>query len=870
MSHLLADPETPTQPAQPAQPAQPVQPAQPTQQLETNFFTHSADLCCILQNRTLIHANLAWEKGLGYALPEIQNRDFFTYIHRDDVEYAERVLTALVSKETGKLLQERQELPIFVARVKSKTGEYRVIEWKIRYDAGYFYATGRDRTHKMTYQTADEVCHVLENPRDWNSNITNPPDTREELVLKFARLYNIYQIAKHANALAQIGHWELDVPNNRLYWSDLTKQILEVESDFVPNVPTALEFYPEGEHRDRITQAIVRALKTGESWDEELCVITAKNRRLWVRARGEAEIKNGVTVRLFGIFQDIDVRKRAELELQKAKKDAELESQAKSEFLANMSHEIRTPMNGIMGMTELLLSSPLNPEQEDYAKTAYRSTEALLTIINDILDFSKIDAGRLTLEQIAFDVHQLIFDVVDLFRARVAEGPVEILVHISPDMPRRLLGDPGRLRQVLTNLVSNAIKFTHKGYVCIELIRESVDYSKTGQEYYQLSVRDTGIGISEEKVNTLFTPFIQAELSTARKYGGTGLGLAISKRIANLMGGSLSLQSTVGQGSVFTVNLPLYRSQDAIQQPISPEIILKKRILVIDDGGMNSRILCEQIDHLGADPICINRLDGYIEELEKAQQTQKPIHAIVVDAFLFGMEAIQQAIFACKAKNWEIPWIVLTSTGVKGEAKQLEQWGCAGYLVKPVPLETLGRVLATAIEHQQRGIYGLITRYSVAETLQQEAPAQVQQQVKANILLVEDNIVNQKLGRAMLVKLGAHVTVASDGVEALECLKKQQFDLVFMDCQMPNMDGFTATQHIRAQEQESDQIQKYPKHPKYPKHQIIIAMTANAMSGDREACLAAGMDDYIAKPIQGAQMKAMLERWYKPAILRAA
>ncbi len=532
------------------------------------------------------------------------------------------------------------------------------------------------------------------------------------------------------------------------------------------------------------------------------------------------------------------VLKRTE-EMRRAKDAAEEASRVKSEFLANMSHEIRTPLNGIMGMTDLALGTEMTTEQREYLDTVKQSADSLLVVINDILDFSKIEAGKVDLEVADFNLRDCLESTLKILASRADEKRLELLCEIAPEVPEVVRGDSSRLRQIVTNLVGNAIKFTTEGEVAMKVeVKSQVGDNRT----LQFTVSDTGIGIPQEKQALIFDPFSQADTSTTRKYGGTGLGLTISARLVELMGGRIRLESEVGRGThfFFTAQVKSSEMPSAVGSSAPPEILRGVKALIVDDNSTNRRILDGMLRRWEMRPTLVEGGEAALAELSAAREAGAPYRLILTDMHMPKMDG-----FSMVERIRQRPELVtatimmLTSAGHRGDADRCRELGVAAYLLKPIRQSELREAIARVLgAREQTGAIPLVTRYSLQDA---RDPTTV-----LRILVAEDNPVNQRLVMRLLEKRGHRVTLAADGRQALEALNQGSFDLVLMDVQMPGMDGLEATAIIREKEKKTG------------KRQPIIALTAHAMTGDRDRCLAAGMDNYLTKPIRPQELDQIL------------
>jgi two-component system sensor histidine kinase/response regulator len=637
---------------------------------------------------------------------------------------------------------------------------------------------------------------------------------------------NHAETVKLAEGAANFGIWEMDLVTGVVRGSEAWAALERVED---ANIGTHVDQVRQVVHPDDralLAEGSDRAFATGEPYCVDFRIVPEPGVIRWRRSTAQVQFVEGKPRRLIGASLDITNEKNMV-------EAAEAANRAKSEFLANMSHEIRTPMNGIIGMTELTLDTELDPTQREYLNAVKYSADSLLTVINDILDFSKIEVGKLSLDPIEFNLRDHLGQAMKTLAIRAHQKNLELAYFVPPELPDFFVGDPARLRQVILNLVGNAIKFTDQGEV---VLRVEVDSQDAGAMTLHYTVTDTGIGIPAEKQKMIFEPFSQADTSTTRKYGGTGLGLSISIRLIEMMGGRIWLESEPGCGTTFHFTARLENAAVHASRPASPDpaILDHVRVLVVDDNATNRRILETTLSYWRMKSSSAAGAEEAMRLLTDAHAAGKPFGLMVVDC---NMPDIDGFMLVERLRSTPLVdglvTVMLTSGGQRGDALRCKELGIAAYLIKPVLQSDLLEALLSVLGSQQSAAKpsNLVTRHTLRES---RAPLR--------ILLTEDNAVNQRLASRLLEKEGHVVVVADDGVKALEACREAAFDLILMDVQMPVMDGMEATAAIRQTEEATGN------------HIPIIAMTAHAMAGDRQRFLKAGMDGYVSKPIHSREL----------------
>jgi PAS domain S-box-containing protein len=705
------------------------------------------------------------------------------------------------------------------------------------------------------------LCDATGQVTHYFANITDISARREaERQLKRAHAF-----LNQTSRVARVGGWEYDLVSGKLEWTDSIREIHEVPPDFEPTYERAIAFYTP-ETGAKLQQVITQAIEDGTPYDLEVQIITASGKVLWVRAIGNAEFDNGRCKRLFGTLQDIDEAKKIREALEQARAEADAANRSKSEFLANMSHEIRTPLNSVIGFSDLLRQSELSETQRNYVGYVNQSAKSLLDLLNDILDFSKIEAGKLELSPEQVDLDELTRQIIDVVRYKTNEKGLELLLHIASEVPQVIHADPIRLRQVLINLISNAIKFTEAGHIRIDISAEPTQ--TPGISELGFAISDTGCGIALDQQERIFEAFTQEDASTTRKFGGTGLGLSISNRLLSLMGSRLELDSEPGQGSTFSFRVCLPCEGGRALDRLADKAVLDtiKHVLVIDDNLNNGKIIQDMLDLVG---VCCTTVENGLAALSLLQQ--QAVDIAIVDyqmPFMDGLEVIrkirQQLNLGPESLRIMLLHSLVEDVQLRAQADLL---GIHKMANKPIDSRQLYNALvelklggALAEAETARGdrsapAHAIIAGEDAGAVATESDGAKIAAKADATthsdlrILLVDDHPLNLTLARHLVADAlpGAHIEEAGGGEEAVRHFTENTPDLVLMDVQMPGMNGYDATGQIRARESG----RRVP----------IIALTAGTLKGEKERCLQAGMDDYLTKPIAADQLRECLQHW---------
>jgi PAS domain S-box-containing protein len=790
------------------------------QDLIQEIFNTVSDLLHIydLEFDRVVFANREISTLLGYLPGRVKlfSRDSQNFVHPDDLDNLRQYLARCVADVEGEVTE-------IEFRMRSQNGAWRWLH---------------SRNNVFLRGPRGEATQII--------GLTSDVTDRHRMHDRLRHQEERWELALAAN---NDGLWDWNARTNEVFHSVRWLEMLGYQAG--DHLDWEQLLHPDD--RARVTASLARYMdREAAAYEEEYRIRARDGSYKWVLARGIAQWDDrGKPVRMVGSHSDITERKQAEImmrlqreALEVAKEKAEAAAVAKSNFLATMSHEIRTPLNGIIGMTGILADTPLTPEQQDYLQTVRISGEALLSVISDILDFSKIESGRIDLEQVDFDLWSLLEETASMLAPAVHAKDLELTVPIDAGVPRNVRGDAARLRQILLNLLGNAVKFTEKGEIAVRVRSAS---PRPGGWLLRFEVSDTGLGIPEKARLHIFEPFTQADSSTTRRFGGTGLGLAICRQLANVMGGEIGVESEPGKGSTFWFTLVLKTSAATpAEVPAAPASLQDKRVLIVDDSRTNRVFLEQFLQRAGMRTVSANDGIEALKALLHSAKEEEPFDVALLDFQMPLMDGMMltrairaQQIFA------GLPILLLTSSAEREQSRAAEQLGIHAMILKPLRRDAL---LAA--------ISGALGRAAAAESGGLRAPANSAPAAQGHILLTEDNVVNQKVCGLILKKLGYTFEIANNGREAVDALQRGGFGAVLLDCQMPEMDGFEAARAIRAREALASAGWHVP----------IIALTAGAIAGERERCLEAGMDDYISKPVRVEVLAQKLQTWLQQGV----